>query len=408
MWKLFLYGMQCFKSNCVAALLNLWLFERINTSSSNIKNILRNIFHVNPLSMSALVIPKFPSTQNSLHNELRKRVQQYFDDNGINATGNPHLFTKAILMVSAFIAIYVHLLVWTPVWYIGIAECVVLGCLIAGIGFNVMHDGSHGSFSKHKWVNKLASYSMNILGANHFMWNMKHNMIHHSFTNVDGVDDDIEIGVLMRMAPTQKYYKIHRFQYVYFWFLYMLLYVFWIFFSDYNKYFSQRIGNVPLKKMNWKDHAAFWLVKIYHGVVFIVLPILLVGWLWWLVGFLTFSLVAGFILSIVFQLAHTVEHTQFPEADAVTNKLPDEFAAHQIKTTANFATKNKLVSWFVGGLNFQIEHHLFPKISHVHYPAISDIVRNVCKEHHLQYIEFKTTFKAIAAHVRFLKEMGRA
>lgn len=357
--------------------------------------------------MSQFAIPKFPSTTKSLHSDLKLRVQKYFEERGINPTGTPKLFTKAIIMVIALVLIYSHLLIWTPVWYLAIGECILLGGLVAGIGFNVMHDGSHGSFSTNKWVNRIAASSISLLGANHFMWNMKHNMLHHSFTNIDGVDDDIEIGILMRMAPTQKRYKMHRFQHFYFWFLYMLLYVFWIFFTDYKKYFSQKIGNVPLKKMNMNDHIEFWGVKVYHATVFIVLPVLAVGWISWIVGFFTMSLVAGFVLSIVFQLAHTVEDTSFPIADVETNKLPDEFAAHQIKTTANFATRNKLVSWLVGGLNFQIEHHLFPKISHVHYPAISEIVRSVCREYQLQYIEYPTMRKAVVAHVRFLREMGR-
>ncbi|NCT95296.1 MAG: acyl-CoA desaturase [Chitinophagaceae bacterium] len=357
--------------------------------------------------MSESVIPKFPAVKQSLHTELKKRVQQYFDERGIDATGTPRLFTKAIMMVIAFVFFYIHLVFFTPAWYFAVAECVILGGLIAAIGFNVMHDGSHGSFSTNKYVNRIAASSISLLGANHFMWNMKHNMIHHSFTNVDGVDDDIEVGLLMRMAPTQKKYKLHRFQHVYFWVLYMMLYVFWIFFADYNKYFSRKIGNVPLKKMAVKDHIEFWGVKLYHAAFFILIPILVTGWLNWLIGFLVMSLVAGFVLSIVFQLAHTVEHTAFPVADTESNKLPDEFAAHQIKTTANFATRNKLVSWLVGGLNFQIEHHLFPKISHVHYPAISEIVRAVCREYQLQYIEYPTMRKAVVAHVRFLRQMGR-
>ncbi len=357
--------------------------------------------------MSQIAIPKFPAVKQSLHTELKKRVQEYFDHRGINATGNPKLFTKALVMVIGFILVYIHLVAFTPVWYIGVAECLILGGFVAAIGFNVMHDGSHGSFSTNKWVNRVAASSISLLGANHFMWNMKHNMIHHSFTNVDGVDDDIEIGFLMRMAPTQKRYKVHRFQHFYFWVLYMLLYVFWIFFADYKKYFSQKIGSVPLKKMSRNDHLEFWGVKLYHAAVFILIPILCVGWLSWMIGFLTMSLVAGFVLSIVFQLAHTVEHTAFPVADVDTHKLPDEFAAHQIKTTANFATRNKLVSWLVGGLNFQIEHHLFPKISHIHYPAISEIVRKVCVEYQLQYIEYPTMRKAVMAHVRFLRQMGR-
>jgi len=357
--------------------------------------------------MSQFAIPKFPAAAQSLHTDLKRRVQEYFDQRGIDSTGNPKLFTKAIVMVAALVAVYIHLLVWTPVWYLALGECMVLGGIVAAIGFNVMHDGSHGSFSNSKVMNRVAASSISLLGANHFMWNMKHNMIHHSFTNIDGVDDDIEIGVFMRMAPTQKRYMMHRFQHVYFWFLYMLLYVFWIFFTDYKKYFSQKIGNVPLKKMSFIDHFEFWGVKLYHAAVFIVIPILCVGWLSWMIGFLVMSMVAGFVLSIVFQLAHTVEHTEFPVADIETNKLADEFAVHQIKTTANFATRNKLVSWLVGGLNFQIEHHLFPKISHVHYPAISEIVRSVCREYQLQYIEFPTMRKAVRAHVRFLRQMGK-
>ncbi len=357
--------------------------------------------------MSQFTIPKFPAVTRSLHADLKKRVQDYFDQHGIDSTGNPKLFAKAIIMIIALVAVYVHLLLWTPVWYLALGESAILGGIVAAIGFNVMHDGSHGSFSNSKVMNRVAASSISLLGANHFMWNMKHNMIHHSFTNIDGVDDDIEIGVLMRMAPTQKRYMMHRFQHMYFWVLYMLLYVFWIFFTDYKKYFSRKIGNVPLKKMNATDHFEFWSVKVYHAAVFIVIPIIFVGWISWLVGFLVMSLVAGFVLSIVFQLAHTVEHTEFPVADFETNKLPDEFAAHQIKTTANFATRNKLVSWLVGGLNFQIEHHLFPKVSHVHYPAISQIVKNVCNEYQLQYIEYPTMRKAVVAHVRFLRQMGK-
>ena len=310
-------------------------------------------------------------------------------------------------MVIGFVLVYLHLILFTPAWYWAAGECIVLGGLIAAIGFNVMHDGSHGSFSKSKWVNRIAASAISLLGGSHFLWNMKHNMIHHSFTNIDGVDDDIEIGVLMRMAPTQKRYKMHKFQHFYFWFLYMLLYIFWIFFTDYKKYFLKKIGDVPLKPMRLADHIEFWSVKVYHAAVFIVIPIVCVGWLSWMIGFLIATLFAGFVLSIVFQLAHTVEHTEFPVADIETHRLPDEFAAHQIKTTANFATRNKFISWLVGGLNFQIEHHLFPKISHVHYPAISNIVRSVCREYQLQYIEYPTMRKAVRAHVRFLRQMGR-
>jgi linoleoyl-CoA desaturase len=351
--------------------------------------------------------PKFPAVQPSLHAELRRRVQAYFEENKILPTGNLTLYTKAVILVVLFWAVYIHVLFFTPAWYIAIPECLLLGALAAGIGFNVMHDGSHGSFSKYPWLNRLASYCSSMLGAHHFMWDIKHNMIHHSYTNIDGVDDDIEVGILMRLAPTQKHFLIHKAQHVYFWVLYMLLYIFWIFFADFKKYFTGKIGSVPLKKMNWRNHTSFWAIKVYHIAMFVVIPIAMLGFMNWMIGFLSFTLVAGFILSIVFQLAHTVADTEFPEADPVTQKMPDEFAIHQIKTTANFATRNKVIGWLVGGLNFQIEHHLFPKISHVHYPAISQIVKKVCAEYNLPYIEYPTMRTAIVAHVSFLREMGK-
>ena len=165
---------------------------------------------------------------------------------------------------------------------------------------------------------------------------------------------------------------------------------------------------MPLKKMSTKDHVEFWAWKIIFYILTIVVPIVSLGFLPWLVGFLTMTLVAGFILSIVFQLAHTVEHTHFPMPDDATGKMQDEWMIHQLKTTSNFATKSKFISWYVGGLNFQVEHHLFPKISHIHYPAISKIVKEVCSEFDVPYLEYKYMFTAVVSHVRFLKSMGIA
>jgi linoleoyl-CoA desaturase len=287
-------------------------------------------------------------------------------------------------------------------------ESVLLGGVIAAIGFNVMHDGAHGSFSKYKWVNKFAAFSLNVLGGSSFMWNVKHNVIHHAYTNVDGVDDDIDIKPWMRMTAAQKKYKLHKYQHLYFWVLYCLLYVLWIFVLDYTKYFRSKIGSMPLKKMKLADHFTFWGFKLFNLFLFVGLPILKVGFVSWITGFAIFTCFAGLVLSLVFQLAHTVEHTAFPVPDEESGRLEDEWAIHQIKTTANFATENKLVSWLVGGLNFQIEHHLFPKISHVHYPAISRIIKQACQEYGINYIEYPRVRYAVASHVAFLREMGRA
>ena len=354
-----------------------------------------------------MTIPKFSNIQNSFHSELKKRISDYFQQVGKSTTGNIHLFIKAVLLVLAFKFVFVHLIFFTPLTWLAIIECLVLGGLTASIGFNVMHDGAHGSFSRYPWINKMAALTLNFLGANNFMWNTKHNIIHHAYTNVDGVDDDIDARPFLRLCETQKHYKMHRYQHWYFWFAYSLLYIYWVFVSDFKKYFSGRIGPIALRKMSIREHISFWAFKCLYVFLFVLLPIYMVGFLPWLVGFLIFSLFAGFVLSIVFQLAHTVQEAHFHVADPDTGKMEDQWAIHQLKTTANFATKNKLISWWVGGLNFQIEHHLFPKISHVHYPAISKIIKKACREYNIPYLEFPRMRSAVISHVSFLREMGK-
>jgi linoleoyl-CoA desaturase len=353
--------------------------------------------------------PKFVNTKlNSFHQELKKRVNDYFENNQKLTTGNFSLHFKAVLLWSLYLLAYVHLLFFTPSTFWCVVECVAMGILTAGIGFNVMHDGGHESFSKHKIINKIAAYSVNLLGASAIMWRNKHNIVHHTYTNIDGIDDDIDARPYLRMSPTQKKYWVHKYQHFYVWFLYSLLLLFWVFATDYVKYFKQKVGVVALKKMNIQEHVTFWIAKATYYFLMIGLPIYLLNFTTWLVGFLIITMVAGVVLSIVFQLAHTVEEAAFPMPTGDTNKIENEWAIHQVQTTANFATKNKVINWFTGGLNFQIEHHLFPKISHVHYPAISKIIKQTCTDFGLQYIEFKKTRQAIYSHIKHLRHMGVA
>jgi linoleoyl-CoA desaturase len=351
--------------------------------------------------------PKFPKIPVSFHGELKKRIAEYFSQKGKAQTGNFRLYLKAGILITLLLATYVHLVFFTPATVWAILESVLMGGLIASIGFNIMHDGAHGSFSKYKWVNSAASNVANFLGASQHMWKTKHNVIHHTYTNIHGVDDDIEARPFLRLCAEQEHLKIHKYQHVYFPAAYSLLYIWWIFVTDYKKYFTLRIGETPLKKLTLKEHVLFWFYKLAHVTIFVVVPIYMVGFVPWVIGFFTMALVAGFVLSIVFQLAHTVEHTHFPLPNDATGKMEDEWAIHQLKTTANFATRNKVVSWLVGGLNFQVEHHLFPKISHVHYPAISKIIKKACQEYGVQYIEYARVRTAVASHVSFLRQMGK-
>lgn len=353
------------------------------------------------MSFPKFSIPPPPS----FHAILKARIQDYFDKEKKKSTGNFRLFSKAVFLVVGFLALYVHLVFFTPPTFVAIIESMLLGLFTAAIGFNIMHDGAHGSFSSKQWVNQIAASSLNFLGANTFMWKMKHNVIHHAYTNIDGLDDDLDAKPFLRLCETQKYYKIHRYQHLYFWAAYSLLYIYWIFVTDYKKYFRKKIGDVPLKKMSLLDHISFWGFKAIHLMIFVIVPIYFVGFLPWLIGFLIYGLFTGFVLSIVFQLAHTVSETSYPLPNSI-NKMEDEWAIHQLKTTANFSTKSRIVSWYTGGLNFQVEHHLFPKVSHIHYPKINKIVKATCKEFGVKYIEYKRVKDAVISHISHLKQLS--
>ncbi len=352
-------------------------------------------------------LPKFAPPR-SFHAELKRRAAQYFQTEAKAQTGNSSLLAKAVLLVGGLVALYIHLVFFTPALGWALLECVALGTAVALVGFNVMHDGAHGSFSRFPRLNRAAAFTLDVLGGSSYMWDAKHNTVHHMYTNIDGVDDDLDIQPWMRVTPDQKRYGAHRFQHLYFWMLYGMLYITWILFTDYQKYFTRRIGSVPLKPMSGFDQFTFWGFKALNLVLYIALPIYMVGFWGWLVGFLLTGWVAGFVLSIVFQLAHTVEQASFPVPHAVTNKLEDEWAIHQLRTTANFATDNRLISWLVGGLNFQVEHHLFPKVSHIHYPKLSKIIKQTCAEFDVPYQEYPKMWQAVVSHVVFLRQMGRA
>ncbi|REJ85192.1 MAG: acyl-CoA desaturase [Bacteroidetes bacterium] len=352
---------------------------------------------------------KFKGNNSDFYTDLKSRVNAYFESKQISTTGDRRNVYKSAVLLGTFFFTYILLAfhILPGAW--NLLLCMVLGFATALIGFNIMHDGAHGSLSKNPVINRLAALTLNMLGASSFLWNIKHNVIHHTFTNVDHVDDDILNEPFFRMTPSQKRRKFHKYQHLYFPFAYGLMYMFWVFVLDIKKYLTRRIAGKSNIQIRLKDHIGFWLTKIFYAFFYIVLPLWYYTVPAFILGFLVFAITTGLVISVVFQLAHTVEETEFiqpPQKDETTY-LESDWATHQIKTTANFATRNKIVTWMTGGLNFQVEHHLFPKISHVHYPALAPIVKQVCTEHGLPYHEQRTLGKAIASHVRFLYNLGR-
>ncbi len=350
-----------------------------------------------------------PNENPSFFLTIKQRVQDYFDNNHLEKTGNRKLYWKTALVFAFYLLPYLAMLIFSfPAWAVILTYAIMFfgkSC----IGLNVMHDACHGSFSKYKWVNQLMSYSMNFIGGSSFNWKIQHNLLHHNYTNIYELDEDIEDKPFLKLTPSGKRKKYHRFQHIYGPFLYGFATLSWVFKKDLAQLFKyKRKGLVAKSGQKASGQAAFLIIsKLVYLFYIVALPILLgLPWYAVLIGFVVMHLLTGAFISTVFQLAHVVEGPD-NHGEAPAKMLDETWAEHQVKTTANFAPKNKLVTWMVGGLNFQIEHHLFPSISHVHYPQIAEIVKKTTAEFNLPYYQFAHTRQAFLSHIRMLKQFGR-
>ncbi|MEP6711565.1 MAG: acyl-CoA desaturase [Ferruginibacter sp.] len=350
----------------------------------------------------------FNNTNNQFYQSLKSSVDAYFKDNNIQKTGDWRLFSKSFILIGSAVLAYACLMLVNMGVIPALLLCILSGLLYSSIGFSVMHDANHGSYSPNQKLNDFMGLSANALGASSYFWKQKHNIIHHTYTNVDGIDDDIAKSPIIRQCESQKWVPAHKVQHLYLLPIYALSSIFWIFFMDFTKYFSRKIYTTEAWKLTTKNHVIFWLTKLHYAIFFIAIPIYVWGWAGWLVGFLVANAAMGLSLSLVFQLAHVVENTEFEHIPLDTTKhIESAWAEHQIRTTANFAMGNKTISWFVGGLNYQIEHHLFPRVSHVHYPAISKLVQAKCKEYKLPYNQYRTMSEALASHFKVMRGLGK-
>ncbi len=342
--------------------------------------------------------------------ELRKRVEAYFEQTGRRKRDCPTMYFKTATIMAWFVAAYVLLMFFVHSWWLVGPLAIVLGLALAAIGFNIQHDGGHKGYSERKWVNRMMALTLDLIGGSSYLWDWKHNAIHHTYTNINGHDDDIDVGFLGRLAPDQKRYWFHRLQGIYLWILYGFLAIKWHLYDDFYNIAVGHIGGHKIPRPKGKDLAVFIGGKMFFFSMAFVVPMLLHPVLAVLAVYAIASFVSGVVLSVVFQLAHVVEEADFPvPAEGATGGqlIDNEWAIHQVQTTVDFARNNPVLRWFLGGLNFQIEHHLFSRICHVNYLAVSKVVEDVCKEFGVRYAAHKGFWSAVASHYRFLVAMGR-
>jgi linoleoyl-CoA desaturase len=342
--------------------------------------------------------------------ELRKRVDAYFERTGRPRRDCPQMYFKTATILAWFFGAYFLLLFAVHTWWLIVPLAAILGVALAAIGFNIQHDGGHRAYSERPWVNKIMAMALDLMGGSSYLWNWKHNSFHHTYPNIDGHDDDINVGFLGRLSPQQRRYVFHRFQGIYLWALYGFLAIKWHFVDDFYNIATGRIGQHKIRRPHGKDLVIFIAGKIAFFSMAFAIPMLMHPWYAVVGTYAIAAFVSGVVLSVIFQLAHCVEEADFPvpliSIDG-SERMETDWAVHQVQTTVDFARGNRVLSWFLGGLNFQIEHHLFSKICHVHYPALSKVVEDACKEFGIRYAAHRTFWSALASHFRWLVLMGK-
>lgn len=348
------------------------------------------------------------SGDNRFQRELRRRVEADFRRRDCAQRDSARMYLKTAVILVTFVVGYVALVGFATRWWQALPLAVLLGVTMAGIGFNVMHDGGHQAYSEHRWINRLMAFTLDLVGGSSYIWQWKHARYHHTYVNIAHHDSDIDLGVLGRLSPDQPRRPWHRWQHFYLWPLYAVTAIRWHLYGDFRDMLTGRIGDRPFERPRGRDLALFVLGKLLFFTLAFALPLALhpVGTV--LLFYTLVSAVAGFLLAIVFQLAHVVEEAEFPSPAQDGDRMSTPWAIHQLQTTVDFARDNRVLSWLIGGLNFQVEHHLFVRISHVHYRDVARVVEATCAEFGVPYHAHRTFGAGLASHYRWLRRLGAA
>ncbi len=340
--------------------------------------------------------------------DIRRDVDAYLAGHHTSARGRIFLRAKAPVAITMTFACWAVLLFADAGWIVaGIASVgLALGLILTG--FCVQHDANHGTYFSGRRANHLVGWTSDVmLGFSSHVWRVKHNVAHHTYTNVDELDDDVTQQPFVRLLPSQASARHYRLQHVYIWFVYSLMTLHWSTTRDWQLLLRAKVGRSPVHWPRGWDLVGLIAGKVLFYAWTLLIPMLIFPWWQVLLFALGLSMVASLVVATIFQLAHCVEEASFfaPEALQAERRI---WAVHEVESTVNFCPDSRLLTWVLGGLNFQIEHHLFPKVPHTHYAAISKLVQRRAAEHGVRYTTQPTLRHALRSHYRHVRLMGRA
>jgi linoleoyl-CoA desaturase len=339
--------------------------------------------------------------------ETRSEVEAYLASRPTRVRGALQLYAKAPVALGLTVGPWAVLLFVRPGLAGGLLCLLALAVGATLTGFCIQHDANHGAYFRSRRWNHVLGWSADaLLGFSSYAWRVKHNVAHHTYTNIDGFDADFSQTPFMRFAPAQPARPWYRYQHLYIWPLYLLMGLRWQTVGDIAAFARGRIGESALRFPRGWNLAGVLGGKALFVLWALVLPAFVYPWWAVLIGYVGFSMVTSLIMATTFQLAHCVEEASSASSQDLRTEKP-EWAVHEVETTVDFCPRNPVLTWMLGGLNFQIEHHLFPRVPHTHYPRIAEIVRRNCERHGVRYTSQPSLRAALRSHVVHLRTMGR-
>jgi linoleoyl-CoA desaturase len=339
---------------------------------------------------------------------LSHRIDNYFQERRISRHANLGMALKTVLGFFLWIATYLWLMTGRFLWWQVVGVYVVHGFAQLFMAFNIAHDANHSAYSKSKTVNRVLGCVFDLVGVSSYMWRLLHNDSHHSFVNIRGADTTLVSGNIFRFSAQDRRKPLHRFHHLYAPFLYSLSTLDWVLAKDYRwLLMERRFGNRKITRHPRGELVLLFSIKAFYYTYMLVLPLIYLHAPWYsvILGFTVMHLFLGFTIALIFQPNHFNKDSTFPQAGE-DGHIDNNYVQHIFDTTADYARGNALACWLLGSLNLHIIHHMFPNICHVHYSALTKIVKATAEEHGLRYRENKTIAGAFLAHLKWMKAMG--